>query len=95
MTLRQDLKEHIDLASETLQKFEQVANAARACLKDASGVTVNSLAGINTLMDGAVVQSVGKINQANSDSNRKISSEPAVARVQPHRPRSGSITVPK
>ena len=81
MPLRQDSKEHIDLASETLQKFEQVANAARASLKDASGLTVNALAGINTLTDGAVVQSVGKINQANSDSNRKISSEPAVARV--------------
>ncbi|MDP1766077.1 MAG: ATP-binding domain-containing protein [Methylotenera sp.] len=82
MSRLQDSKEHIDsLAGETLDKFEEAANAASDSLKYASGLTVEAFAGINTLTAGSVVQSIGRINQANIDSNRKISSEPAIARV--------------
>lgn len=82
MALLQDSKEHIDaLAGETLDKFEEAANAASASLKEASGLTVEAFAGINTLTDGSAVQNIGRINQANIDRNRKIFSEPAIARV--------------
>lgn len=82
MTLHQGSKEHIDsLADETLDKFEETANAARVSLKGASGLTAEAFAGINTLTAGSAIQNIGKINQANTDSNLKISLEPAIARV--------------
>jgi len=75
-------KEHIDqVSNETLAKFEQVAKVACDRLKDSSGLTVNAFASINTLTSAAVVKNIESHNQINTNSNRKISSEPAVARV--------------
>lgn len=82
MTSFQDSKEHIDsLAGETLDKFEEAANAALASLKGTSGLSLENLAYFNKLTDGATIRGIGEINQANTNSNIKISSEPAIARV--------------
>lgn len=83
MTLPQDSRVHInELADETLQKFEQVATAARGSLNNASGLTAHAFASINTLTSTSEMQRLRKVNQDNADSNRKISEEPAVARVR-------------
>lgn len=82
MTLPQDSREHIDhLAGETLQKFEQVANEARAKLSAASGVTPDSLANINTLTSGGAVQKLAQISEVNRASYEQLTKEPAISRV--------------
>jgi DNA polymerase III delta prime subunit len=83
VTLPQDSRVHInELAGETLQKFEQVATAARGSLNNASGLTAHAFASINTLTSTSEMQRLEKVNRDNADSNRKISKEPAVARVR-------------
>lgn len=82
MTLPQGSREHIDqLADETLQKFEQVANEARAKLDDTSSATPDSLASINTLTSSGAVKNLARISEENRASYVQLATEPAISRV--------------
>ncbi len=82
MTLQQDLDKHIDqLATETLKKFESVADAARSKLGTASGATATSLATINTMTDGGAVNRLAQIGDELRQSYVQLSKEPAISRV--------------
>lgn len=82
MDLAQDTKRHIDLiADDTLNQFEKVANAAQSALRAAPVLGFESLASVNTMTSANAIQRLGQIDRENRDSLRRLSLEPAIARV--------------
>ncbi|MGZ8257761.1 MAG: ATP-binding domain-containing protein [Methylotenera sp.] len=82
MSITTESKNNIDLvADESLKKFEQVSTEARKKLAESSGVSVNSLASINTMTSSGAVKRLAQISDDNYDSYLKLSTEPAIIRV--------------
>lgn len=82
MELTQEAKQRIDvIADDTLSQFEKVAEAAKSALRGAPALGSNSLASINTLTSTSTLQHLDLINRENNDSYRRLTVEPAVARV--------------
>lgn len=82
MTLTTESRSHIEgVASETLAQLTGIAGVARRKLNDDSFLGAEALATVNTLTSGTAIQSLGQIEDANRASYRKLSEEPAIARV--------------
>jgi len=82
MDFAQDTKRHIDLiAGDTLNQFEKVAETAQSALRTVPVLGFDSLASVNTMTSANAIQRLGRIDQENRDSLRRLALEPAIARV--------------
>src|SRR5436853_4142719 len=82
MDLKPEAKQRIeDVAVDSLDIFERVADAAKRELSATHVTGPNVLASINTMTSGSAISRMGEINQANRDSCRILVSEPSIARI--------------
>lgn len=82
MELTQQSKRYVEqVAKEALCQFDKVSAAAQNAMCNAPNLGTDALAAVNTMTDGAVVQRLGQINQANFASYQLLAREPAIARV--------------
>src|SRR3546814_4189403 len=81
MSLSEEVKRHIDkAATESLEMMDQVAKiAARQSTNE--GLSVSSLATINTLNTAKVIQAFDDINLAKHQNSHILEQEPTIARV--------------
>lgn len=77
-----ETKQHVVMvADEALEKFENIAAAAKSKLKDGQVPGSNVLASVNTLTSGPAINRLNQISQSNRESYKVLASEPAIARV--------------
>ncbi|MEP7339915.1 MAG: ATP-binding domain-containing protein [Acidobacteriota bacterium] len=82
MNLAPESRHHIEsIASETLDLFERVVEAAKSKLRNTREPGPDVFANLNTMTSGSAMQNLRQINQANRDSYHVLASEPAIARV--------------
>ena len=82
MQLTDVSQNHIEqVADEVLSKFELIAGSAHRKLDHATPLGPGSLASINTMTSGSVIQKLDQISQANRESHAVLAAEPAIARI--------------
>lgn len=82
MDLATETKRQIErTADETLSQFAKVADAAQKTLRTATVLGIESLASPNSMTSTNAIQHLGRVDQENRDSLRRIEVEPAIARV--------------
>ena len=69
-----------DLASEVIQSFEQIANAAQRKLSE-PGIGLGALANANQITSQKAHSTIQRINDENNSAYRRLRDEPAIARV--------------
>jgi DNA polymerase III delta prime subunit len=75
-------RQHIEnVASDTLDLFKRIVEAARSKLRKTINVGPSVFANINTMNSDMAGQNLGRITQADRDSYHTLASEPAIARV--------------
>jgi hypothetical protein len=82
MAFSAEIKLHIEqIADDTLNRFEAIAEAAKRGLREGTSLRADSLASINTMTSSAAVKKLDQISHESRESCEKLADEPAIARV--------------
>lgn len=82
MELTTESRQHIEqVAGEALTQLDSIATAAKRNLQVGRALGSDALANVNTMTSSSAIQKLDEISQANRESYRILSAEPAIARV--------------
>jgi hypothetical protein len=81
------------VATETLDTFERVSNAARQSLRVPPTPASSAIASVNTMTFAAAVRQYNEISRASREASEILSREPAVARVFARDDGSSRLTI--